>query len=215
MAAHYVDLIRTVQPEGPYHLYGWSVGGLFAFEIACQLEAAGATVGLLAVGDTSAPGRSVQPRVKTVWQKIGWHRAFLSGVGLTASVGYLARLAARTGMRRVDALTGWGHQRVQRDWQAIQSALDVGAPAPPGLMVDYLERWTMGLALQYVPERNFGGDLLFLRAEESWGSDGWEQLVGGRIHVVDVPGFHTEFHRDPGRARVGQLLGDAIRSASS
>ncbi len=215
LAAHYVDLIRTVQPEGPYHLYGWSVGGLFAFEVACQLEAAGATVALLAVGDTSAPGRAVRPRTSTVREKVDRHRAAMNGVGLTATVAHLAGLAVRMGTRRVGAMTGRQRRRWQRDWQAVQSAVDRGAPPPPGLTLSYVIRWTTGLGLQYVPDRTFGGNLLFLRAEESWGTDGWEQLVEGRIEIADVPGYHYDFGRDPGRARVGRLLGDAVRSTSS
>ncbi|MFI6049296.1 amino acid adenylation domain-containing protein [Streptomyces violascens] len=47
-AAEYIRLIKTVRPEGPYHLLGWSLGGLLAYEIAVQLRAAGDEVGLLA-----------------------------------------------------------------------------------------------------------------------------------------------------------------------
>ncbi|KAF2970681.1 hypothetical protein GQX73_g2914 [Xylaria multiplex] len=34
----YIRAIRTVQPQGPYHLGGWSVGGVLAFEAASQLQ---------------------------------------------------------------------------------------------------------------------------------------------------------------------------------
>jgi len=37
MAAYYIKALRTVQPEGPYFLGGWSFGGLVAFEMAQQL----------------------------------------------------------------------------------------------------------------------------------------------------------------------------------
>ena len=37
MAAHYIEEVRTVQPQGPYLLGGWSMGGLVAFEMARQL----------------------------------------------------------------------------------------------------------------------------------------------------------------------------------
>ncbi|RSS76851.1 alpha/beta fold hydrolase, partial [Streptomyces sp. WAC06614] len=48
MAADYVEQIRSVQPAGPYHLLGWSFGGLVAHEIATQLTEAGERVALLA-----------------------------------------------------------------------------------------------------------------------------------------------------------------------
>jgi thioesterase domain-containing protein len=52
MAAHYIEEIRTVQPEGPYHLGGWSLGGVIAFEMTRQLLAQGESVALLALLDS-------------------------------------------------------------------------------------------------------------------------------------------------------------------
>jgi amino acid adenylation domain-containing protein len=51
MAADYLTEIRGLQPEGPYHLCGWSSGGLIAFELARQLEEQGQSVGFLALID--------------------------------------------------------------------------------------------------------------------------------------------------------------------
>ncbi|MFI6847349.1 SDR family NAD(P)-dependent oxidoreductase [Kitasatospora sp. NPDC050467] len=44
MAAHYAHIIRTVQPEGPYDLGGYSLGGLLAYEVTRQLQEQGETV---------------------------------------------------------------------------------------------------------------------------------------------------------------------------
>jgi amino acid adenylation domain-containing protein len=49
MAAYYIEDIRRVQPDGPYLLGGWSMGGVIAFEMARQLEAKGQRVSLLAL----------------------------------------------------------------------------------------------------------------------------------------------------------------------
>jgi amino acid adenylation domain-containing protein len=54
MAAHYIDEIRSVRPKGPYHLGGFSLGGLVAYEMACQLLARGEEVGLVVLFDTYA-----------------------------------------------------------------------------------------------------------------------------------------------------------------
>ena len=56
MAADYIQEIRTVQPTGPYQLCAFSMGGVVAFEMACQLEAAGDKVALLALFDAYSPG---------------------------------------------------------------------------------------------------------------------------------------------------------------
>jgi thioesterase domain-containing protein len=51
MAADYLRQIRAVQETGPYHLLGWSLGGLVAHEIAVQLQADGQQVATLIVMD--------------------------------------------------------------------------------------------------------------------------------------------------------------------
>src|SRR5262249_22049148 len=47
--------IRQVQPRGPYHLGGWSAGGVIALEMAQQLVGQGEQVGLLTLLDTTVP----------------------------------------------------------------------------------------------------------------------------------------------------------------
>jgi thioesterase domain-containing protein/NAD(P)-dependent dehydrogenase (short-subunit alcohol dehydrogenase family)/acyl carrier protein len=54
MATAYIAAIRTVQPEGPYWLGGWSLGGLVALEMAQQLQAMGQAIALLVLIDSHA-----------------------------------------------------------------------------------------------------------------------------------------------------------------
>lgn len=51
MAADYLRQIRSVQPSGPYHLLGWSFGGVVAHAMAVRLQAEGEEVALLALLD--------------------------------------------------------------------------------------------------------------------------------------------------------------------
>ncbi|RAR86040.1 non-ribosomal peptide synthase protein (TIGR01720 family)/amino acid adenylation domain-containing protein, partial [Paracidovorax anthurii] len=57
MADDYAALIRRDQPEGPYLLAGWSLGGALAGLVAQRLEAQGARVALLALVDPALPGQ--------------------------------------------------------------------------------------------------------------------------------------------------------------
>ncbi len=52
LAENYCSTIRAIQPDGPYYLLGWSVGGLIAHEIAVSLEEAGERVATLAMLDS-------------------------------------------------------------------------------------------------------------------------------------------------------------------
>ncbi|HEX8079091.1 MAG TPA: alpha/beta fold hydrolase [Jatrophihabitans sp.] len=53
MARDYADQMRLTQPEGPYHLLGWSLGGNIAFAVAEELERRGCQVGLLTILDAA------------------------------------------------------------------------------------------------------------------------------------------------------------------
>jgi nonribosomal peptide synthetase DhbF len=61
MASDYLNLIRKIQPSGPYNLLGWSFGGLVAHAIATQLQSSGQEVSLLALLD-SYPVEPERPR---------------------------------------------------------------------------------------------------------------------------------------------------------
>jgi len=51
MAAHYVDILRAAQPQGPYDLGGYSLGGTLAYEVARQLQERGDNVASIVMLD--------------------------------------------------------------------------------------------------------------------------------------------------------------------
>ncbi|NQY97373.1 MAG: SDR family NAD(P)-dependent oxidoreductase [Henriciella sp.] len=55
MARRYIEVMRSVQPRGPYTLAGYSGGGIVAYEMAQQLKEIGETVDLLIMFDTIHP----------------------------------------------------------------------------------------------------------------------------------------------------------------
>ncbi|KAF9279474.1 hypothetical protein BGZ68_007892, partial [Mortierella alpina] len=54
MVLDYIDQVRRIQPHGPYHLLGYSYGGLVAHTMASYLEEQGEHVALVALMDTPA-----------------------------------------------------------------------------------------------------------------------------------------------------------------
>ncbi|MEN3586571.1 amino acid adenylation domain-containing protein, partial [Streptomyces sp. ZYX-F-203] len=52
LVTDYLDRVREVQPHGPYHLLGWSLGGNIAHALACRLREEGEEVALLALLDS-------------------------------------------------------------------------------------------------------------------------------------------------------------------
>ena len=55
IAACLLRKILTMQPEGPYTIGGLCLGGILAYEIAFQLQAAGREVSLLVLLDPPTP----------------------------------------------------------------------------------------------------------------------------------------------------------------
>ncbi|MEV5125529.1 thioesterase domain-containing protein, partial [Streptomyces decoyicus] len=56
MVEDYVEQLRKVQPEGPYHLLGWSIGGTLAHAVAAELQRQGREVAMLALLDSVPSG---------------------------------------------------------------------------------------------------------------------------------------------------------------
>ena len=52
MAAYYVHIIQSVQPEGPYDLGGYSLGGVLAYEVTRQLQESGHVVDTIVMLDS-------------------------------------------------------------------------------------------------------------------------------------------------------------------
>jgi thioesterase domain-containing protein len=55
MAKNYADRIQEIYPVGPYHLLGWSFGGVVAHEVAIELQRRGCVVARLILLDAE-PG---------------------------------------------------------------------------------------------------------------------------------------------------------------
>ncbi len=56
IAASLVAEVKSVQPQGPYHLLGYSMGGTMAMEMATQLLEQGDDIAFLGLLDSSGPG---------------------------------------------------------------------------------------------------------------------------------------------------------------
>ena len=108
MAADYAQLIRTAQPQGPYSLAGWSLGGALAVLVAARLERDGQQVAFVGLIDTYVP----QPLpVQTIgdWHSdyINFLREIIVGDGSPIA----SPAAVEDPLRQEAPLVGW-----TRDW---------------------------------------------------------------------------------------------------
>jgi thioesterase domain-containing protein len=97
MTLDYIDHIRKIQPQGPYHILGWSFGGKVAHNMAVVLQSQGESVPLLAVMDTvpvHCPEEEVNSVSQDMTSKYDEYLGRLQGVFRTDDALALKRIVA-------------------------------------------------------------------------------------------------------------------------
>ncbi|MCA1587041.1 MAG: phosphopantetheine-binding protein, partial [Acidobacteria bacterium] len=197
MAAHYLNELRSVQPQGPYMLGGFSFGGVVVFEMAQQLVAQGEEVSLLALIDTFFPAvpKYLPPR--------------------TRFSRFVYPLAGRLD-RELSDLGRHGMRQYFRQWwiyvqEGVKRRLARGAKAlSPTLAI---EGWDISHTLRRVVEANLLAERRYLprpypgRVVLFHGSDmpielqdtrlAWDEVAGGGLEVHIVPGDHNSLREEP------------------
>ncbi|WP_396617094.1 amino acid adenylation domain-containing protein [Lysobacter soli] len=203
MAERYVREIRSVQPHGPYHLAGGSMGGIIAFEMAQQLMAAGETVGMLGLVDTSA--------------EFGIRYRAQAQRGFSGRVQRLhRRMQGQTLGERIATLGGvvGGRLQASKLRQQAQQARDAGGELPHNVRYAELEATHMRAYVKYLVKPYAGGIVLF-RADNqppelsAKPKLGWEAMCGN-VHVVPIPGDHQGMIESP--ALVAKLAAAILRA---
>lgn len=205
MAERYVREIRALQPHGPYHLAGGSMGGMIAYEMAQQLVAAGEKVGLLGLVDTSA--------------EFGIRYREEAKHGLASRVRRLQRrMQGQTLGERLSTLGDAVSRRLQARQlrQQAQQARADGAALPHDIRYAEMEAIHTRAYIKYVVQPYPDAVVLFRASEQPEGlrdkpALGWEGLVGS-IRIIAIPGSHRGLIEAPPLARA---LGAAIELAQS
>ncbi|MCA9916753.1 MAG: SDR family NAD(P)-dependent oxidoreductase [Anaerolineales bacterium] len=193
MAAAYAQQVRTVQPQGPYLLGGFSMGGEVAYEMAQQLHAQGQKVGLLALLDTYNPEHS--RRRKNILQIVESQEAeFLEQNGLKPGWQSNLRLVKRWAKLR------WKFVRTDvqkyRLYRRAQRLLRAGETLPQSLISPYLWQAHIDLLDRYEP-KPYAGKITLFRAHEteqfnpSGVGIGWEPFAAGGLEVKVIYGTHN------------------------
>ncbi|MFJ5673678.1 amino acid adenylation domain-containing protein [Streptomyces sp. NPDC093097] len=203
LAADYARQIRTVQPEGPYHLLGWSLGGMMAHAVATALEADGQEIGLLAVLDTSPPedgGKGTGTPEEILAQ-------MYEGYGGIYGIPDGAPAAPTPDQMRAQIVEWYGEGNSELRYLGREhraAALEVSinnawlaADRKPGLL---------------------RSDLLLVLATrnrlEAVVPEAWEEFVAGRIERVEVDCAHAEMMEPGPAAEIAGILAPRIRRTS-
>ncbi|MGA9873192.1 MAG: amino acid adenylation domain-containing protein, partial [Rhodococcus sp. (in: high G+C Gram-positive bacteria)] len=196
LAHRYAKEIRTVQPEGPYNILGWSLGGSIAHAVGVELRRAGATVDSLTIMDSYVedPNEATQGRLSV--------EELLAGLGLD-----LVRDASQSPLTYEEAV----------------ALLNESFGQETGLTPAHLERINDGFANSTAIMANFqpdvfDGDILFFAAAKGSG-DGidrdpaqWNAFVTGNVDIRSVECAHNEMIEPDVLAEVGTVLENYLDS---
>ncbi|MFR9749756.1 amino acid adenylation domain-containing protein [Nocardia sp. 004] len=197
LADQYLREMRTVQPAGPYHLLGWSFGGLIAHAIAAKLAEAGDTVGMLALLDTDSA--DIDDAGVEQLTAGGFVNAFSSTLGVgevptEASAKEAAELI-RAQLGEVSLINGNTIERMTRSYNTMA-------------------RYRSGYRRPV-----FDGDMVYFSATvdtaDSCGPVGWQPYVAGNIINHDIAVTHDELTAPHVLPLIARVLEEHLRDGES
>ncbi|MEY3479984.1 MAG: hypothetical protein RIQ71_759 [Verrucomicrobiota bacterium] len=216
MAAHYAREIRSLQPEGPYHLAGYSLGGWIAYAVAQELRQSGQEVALLVLFDTAATAnvpwyfygltavpdfadrtlRHVRKLRQVPWSEIGDYLA-----GPFRTLRYLLSRSQREPETGYAKEMGWKAD----PWNLLHARY---RPAPyEGKMIVFLASARADDAAQ--PDSRIASR--FIHALEEKGSRlFWKRMARGGVRFHRVPGTHHTILSTLNAPHVAREIDDAL-----
>ncbi len=200
MAADYIEEIRQVQPHGPYLIGGFSGGGISAYEVAQQLEAAGEQVrGLVLLDTPTADSPDALGRL----DKLRIHLQKLVRRGPAYALDW-ARRRIRWELDRRNAAREEASSPYEFRSAEIEAAFYVALSryeTRPYAGSVALFRPPLQIAHQLGAGRAISADRDFLYPDNAWG-----RYLSGELEVHEVPGDHDSMVLEPSvRVLAGKL----------
>ncbi|WP_294534560.1 non-ribosomal peptide synthetase [uncultured Rhodoblastus sp.] len=198
VASHYIEEMRSVQPQGPYRIVGHSAGGLIAYEMAQQLHRAGESVVFLGLLGTYAP----------IWRQ---RRHLLP----------LPRMLLNLVKTPPNLLLYFYTTRIERSLRTFlfrrpATRKFMSAPSVQKLKLHHI------IAPPYEPEPYPGLVHLFVettppmtvgRAAPPPPETGWKDLALGGLEIHYLPGDHMDMVKDPLAGVAAEAIERALLAA--
>ncbi|HEX5725658.1 MAG TPA: condensation domain-containing protein, partial [Longimicrobiaceae bacterium] len=209
MAERYLEEVRRAQPRGPYHLAGWSAGGVIAVEMAHRLLAAGEEVAFVGLLDSSTPNaEAAVPDPVVMYLRLA--------AGLSGAEGPLLdelgnELAGLSSGERLEHLAGWlarhGAESRVGELEGLRQVVEVF-------------RATVTATRRH-PLAPYPGRLVLFVAELGRGAgweavglpDQWRPYAPGGLRVELVPGTHIGLVAEPYVGVLAEVIEEVIAGA--
>ncbi|MGV9819108.1 polyketide synthase Pks13 [Nocardia xishanensis] len=207
-ARQYLPELRKLQGDGPYVLYGWSLGAVLALQVAQLLRAEGADVRLVGLIDLAIP---VENEDNSPAERVRRIERFQVFARKTYNVpGELDR-------EQIEELAAASDEE---QYKMITDLIKMsGAKIPGGVLEHQRTSWIEQRALQQTQPSRYDGDVVLYLAdryhdgaielEPRYGdrrpNGGWDEYIEN-LEIVHIPGDHLQIVDEPRIGRIGADL---------
>ncbi len=206
-AREYLPELRKIQGNGPYVLYGWSLGAVLALQVGQLLREEGADVRYVGLIDLAmtVEGEDNSPEERV--RRLERYQAFAKktyNVPTTLDREQIEELAAVSDAEQFSMIS-----------DLIKLS---GAKIPGGVLEHQRTSWLENRALLAVEPRQYDGDVVLYLADryhdgaieleprfaDRRPNGGWDEYVPN-LEIVHIPGDHLQIVDEP---RIGQIGAD-------
>jgi thioesterase domain-containing protein len=187
MAESYLREIYELQPEGPYYLGGFCMGGQVAVEIAQRLVRDGQQVNLLFVIDTHnfngiPPQLTLIDKVGNLGQKIKFHSSNVMQLGLKSQIAYLAEKSKIALRREIERM---------RIKIVHLFKLNPHRDVSSGTREEFIEDINDRAFLAYKPSV-YPGKMTICKPRRNYAFlrdpyNGWGEIAVGGLEIIELP----------------------------
>lgn len=209
IAAQYIREMQTVQPQGPYLLAGFCMGGTVAFEMARQLQAQGQVISMLTFMETyiwsQHPPISLPGKLQYYGQKVlfNWGRL------ISGEKDFIKR--------RIDLIK----EKIALWNETLKSKKGFEFRRENGQhsLLYLLEEANDTAAIEYVPSGKFQGKIIhFIPTREykhiTRNDPGWDAFTSEGTEVYHIPAYPRQMLVEPFVPMLADKLKDCIKKAT-
>jgi amino acid adenylation domain-containing protein len=210
IAANYIAEIVAKNPDGPYALAGYSLGGIIAYEMAKQLMAAGKEVKMLAMFDTYAEQSTIHQssfikainKTALLLKQIGYSMVLLAD-DPKRTIEYKSLIIKRKIIKLFWKLSP-GKEEKKEGFFAYDNEIDEASEK--ALRNYILTPLSIAIELFRAKKRTFYmPDFDFL---------GWQPFALKGVHVHEIPGEHNTIFAPPNDKEFAVVLQNCLDKVS-
>ncbi|MFE3542193.1 polyketide synthase Pks13 [Nocardia sp. NPDC059177] len=206
-ARQYLPELRKIQGEGPYVLFGWSLGAVLALQVGQMLREEGADVRHVGLIDLAM---TVEPEDNTLEGRIARLERYQAFAKKTYNV------PSELDRQQIEELAAVSDAE---QFAMISDLIKLsGAKIPGGVLEHQRHSWIENRALEQKDPSRYDGDVVLYLADryhdgaielepryaDRRPNGGWDEYISN-LEVVHIPGDHLQIVDEP---RIGQIGAD-------